>query len=45
MMEKYNESYQKGYKATVLEIYEKLLKHGYPEEEPESCRALRKKML
>ena len=33
MMEKYNENYQKGYKAAVLEIYEKLLKHGYSEED------------
>lgn len=33
MMEKYNENYQEGYKAAVLEIYEKLLEHGYPEEE------------
>ena len=32
-MEKYNENYQKGYKAAVLEIYEKLLKHGYSDEE------------
>lgn len=33
MMEKYNEIYRKGYKAAVLEIYEKLLKYGYPDEE------------
>lgn len=33
MMEKYNESYQKGYKAAVLEIYERLLARGYSEEE------------
>lgn len=33
MMEKYNESYQKGYKAAVLEIYKKLMKHGYSDEE------------
>lgn len=33
MMKKDNENYQKGYKAAILEIYEKLLKHGYSEEE------------
>lgn len=33
MMEKYNENYQKGYKAAVLEIYEKLLEHGYSEKD------------
>lgn len=33
MMEKYNEIYRKGYKAAVLEIYERLLKHGYSEDD------------
>lgn len=33
LMKEHNEIYRKGYKAAVLEIYEKLLKHGYSEED------------
>lgn len=29
----YERAFMEGYKAAVLEIYEKLLEHGYPEEE------------
>lgn len=32
-MEGYNESYRKGYKAAGIEIYGKLLEHGYSEKE------------
>lgn len=28
-----NLNYRKGYKAAGIEIYERLLKHGYPEED------------
>lgn len=27
-----NEIYRKGYKSACVEVYKKLLKHGYPEE-------------
>lgn len=33
MMKESNEIYRKGYKAACVEVYEKLLKHGYPEED------------
>lgn len=29
----YERAFMEGYKAAVLEIYERLLKHGYPEED------------
>lgn len=32
-MKGYNESYKKGYKAAGIEVYKKLLEHGYSEEE------------
>ena len=28
-----NEIYRKGYKSACVEVYKKLLKHGYPEKE------------
>ena len=28
-----NEIYRKGYKSACVEVYKKLLKHGYPEED------------
>ena len=31
-MMKSNEIYRKGYKSACVEVYKKLLKHGYPEE-------------
>lgn len=30
---KSNEIYRKGYKSACVEVYKKLLKHGYPEKE------------
>ena len=32
-MMKSNEIYRKGYKSACVEVYKKLLKHGYPEED------------
>ena len=33
LMKRYNENYRKGYKSACVEVYKKLLEHGYPEEE------------
>lgn len=29
----FSESYRKGYKNACVEVYKRLLEHGYPEEE------------